>query len=226
VGSFATAWGFGFDAGLMYKTPSWRLGAVVKDATTTFNAWSFTFTDAEKQALYLTNNSIPVQSTELTSPSLVLAAGYDFTFSDNFHLLAETDFNVTFDGKRNTVLSSDLVSIDPKVGVEANINNTVFIRAGASNFQRALADGDTLNQKRVWIFQPSIGAGFRIGNASVDYAFTNLANQSSPLYTHVFSLKIDFLPRNRDGGPHKKVYVPTLPKAEKAKPRKIYIPQL
>jgi len=25
----------------------------------------------------------------------------------------------------------------------------------------------------------------------IDYAFTNLANQSNPLYTHVFSLKVD-----------------------------------
>ena len=59
------------------------------------------------------------------------------------------------------------------------------------NFQKALADGDTLNQKKVWIFQPSIGAGFRVGNVAIDYAFTNLANQSNPLYTNVFSLTID-----------------------------------
>jgi len=26
---------------------------------------------------------------------------------------------------------------------------------------------------------------------TIDYAFTNLANQSNPLYTHVFSLKFD-----------------------------------
>jgi len=224
VGSFATAWGFGFDAALMYKTPTWRFGAVLKDITTTFNAWSFTFTDAEKQVLYLTNNDIPVKSTELTSPSLALAAGYNFAFSDNFHLLAETDLNITADGKRNTIVSSDFLSIDPKVGLEANINNTVFIRAGASNFQKALADGDTLNQKKVWIFQPSIGAGFRLGNVSIDYAFTNLANQSSPLYTHVFSLKLDIVPRDREGSSHKKVYIPTLPKADPPKPKKIYLP--
>jgi hypothetical protein len=60
-----------------------------------------------------------------------------------------------------------------------------------SNFQQALADGDTTNQKKVWIFQPSLGAGFKINNISIDYAFTNLANQSNPLYTHIFSLKID-----------------------------------
>jgi hypothetical protein len=225
VGSFASAWGFGFDAALLYKTPTWRFGLAAKDVTTTFNAWSFTFTDAEKQVLYLTNNDIPVHSTELTAPSLVLAAGYNFAFNDKFHLLAETDLNVTFDGRRNTVVSSNPVSIDPKIGLEANFNNTVFLRAGASNFQKALADGDTLNQKKVWIFQPSIGAGFKVGNVSIDYAFTNLANQSSPLYTHVFSLKVDLLQRTKSSS-DRKIYIPTLPKREKQKAGKIYIPQI
>ena len=76
--------------------------------------------------------------------------------------------------------------------------NTVFVRAGVSNFQRALADGDTLNQKKVWIFQPSLGAGFKVGNVAIDYAFTNLANQSNPLYTNVFSLYIDLVPKGKE----------------------------
>ncbi|HVX51834.1 MAG TPA: PorV/PorQ family protein [Chitinophagaceae bacterium] len=224
VGSFASAWGFGIDAGLMYRTPKWRFGLAARDVTTTFNAWSFSFTDEEKQALYLTDNDIPVKSEEITAPRLVLGAGYDFAFGEKFHLLAQTDMDITFDGKRNTLISSNPVSIDPKIGVEANINNTVFIRAGASNFQQALADGDTLNQKKVWIFQPSIGAGFKIGNVVIDYAFTNLANQSNPLYTHVFSLKIDLVPKNREAASPKKVYLPSLPKAPKQKTGKVYIP--
>jgi len=28
---------------------------------------------------------------------------------------------------------------------------------------------------------------------TIDYAFTNLANQSNPLFTHVFSLKLDLI---------------------------------
>ncbi len=223
VGSFANAWGFGFDFGMMYRTDKWRFGLMAKDVTTTFNSWSFSFTDEEKQALYLTNNDIPVKSTEITAPRLVLGTGYNFEFNEKFHLLAQTDMDITFDGKRNTIISSNPISIDPKIGLEANINNTVFIRAGASNFQKALADGDTLNQKKVWIFQPSIGAGFKIGNVMIDYAFTNLANQSNPLYTHVFSLRIDLVAKNREAS-SKKAYVPTLPKADKPKTGKVYIP--
>ena len=83
------------------------------------------------------------------------------------------------------------MNVDPHAGVEASIKNVFFVRAGITNFQEALADGDTTNQKRVWIYQPSLGAGFKINNVSIDYAFTNLANQSNPLYTHIFSLKFD-----------------------------------
>ncbi|ANI89063.1 hypothetical protein A9P82_07035 [Arachidicoccus ginsenosidimutans] len=191
VGSFAHAWGLGIDGGVQITTPTWRAGAVVRDLTTTYNAWSFSFTDPEKQVLYLTDNDIPVKSTEITQPRVILGGGYNFIFNPKFSLLAESNLAVTFDGKRNTLISGKPVSIDPNLGLEANIVDKVFIRAGISNFQRGLADSDTTNQKRVWLFQPSLGAGFRLGNVVIDYAFTNLANQSNPLYTHVFSLRLD-----------------------------------
>lgn len=197
VGSFASSWGFGFDGGFMYRKDKWRLGITARDITTTFNAWSFSFTDAEKEVLYLTNNDVPVKSTELTAPRLVPAVGYNFKLGEKFSLLTEANFDMTFDGKRNTLISTKPISIDPKFGIEANINNAVFIRGGVSNFQRGLEDGDTLNQKKVWLFQPALGAGFRAGNVSIDYAFSNLANQSNPLYSHIISLRVDLVPKGR-----------------------------
>jgi hypothetical protein len=107
------------------------------------------------------------------------------------NLMAEANIDLTFDGKRNTVIKSTVFSADPKLGVECRIMDNIFVRAGINNFQRALKDADTLNQKKVWIFQPSLGVGYRISKVTIDYAFTNLANQSNPLYTHVFSLKFD-----------------------------------
>ena len=186
VGKFAKAWGFGLDAGLQIHNDKWKFGLAGRDITTTFNTWSFTFTDKEKQALYLTNNEIPVKSTELTAPRLVIGVGRDFYFSKKLSLLAEANFDLTFDGQRNTLVSADPISVDPKLGVELNINKVVFVRGGINNFQKALADGDTLNQKKVWIYQPSAGVGFQIQNVRIDYAFANLANQSNPLFTHVF----------------------------------------
>lgn len=193
VGHFAKAWGFGLDAGLQVQSGPWRIGLAARDVTSTFNTWSFSFTEKEKEALYLTNNDIPVKSTEITAPRLILGAGRLFRFSDKLGLLAEANLDMTFDGQRNTLLSGEPISIDPKIGAELNINNVLFLRGGINNFQRALADGDTLNQKKVWIYQPSAGAGFRLQNVRIDYAFTNLANQSNPLYTHVFSLQLDLV---------------------------------
>ncbi|MEO8763095.1 MAG: PorV/PorQ family protein [Ginsengibacter sp.] len=191
VGHFATAWGFGFDAGFRLQKNNWSLGIVAKDVTTTFNAWSFNFTEKEKEVLYLTRNEIPVKSTELTAPRITIGNSYTFRLGSAFSLLAEADLDFTFDGKRNTVISGDPVSVDPHFGLEAAIKDVFFIRAGIYNFQKALADGDTTNQKKVWIYQPSLGAGFKIKNVRIDYAFSNLANQSNPLYTHIFSLRFD-----------------------------------
>lgn len=196
VGTFANAWGFGLDAGLQMQGDKWRLGLVARDVTTTFNAWSFKFTEREKEVLYLTNNAIPVKSTELTAPRLVLGGAYQFNIGSNVKLLAEANVDLTFDGKRNTVLSADPVSADPHLGLEAGFKDVFFVRGGITNFQQALKDGDTTNQKKVWIYQPSVGAGFKINNVMLDYAFSNLANQSNPLFTHVFSLRINFTKRN------------------------------
>ena len=198
VGHFATAWGFGLDAGVQMHGERWKLGIVARDLTTTFNAWSFKFTDKEKEVLYLTKNDIPVKSTELTAPRLVIGGGYNFRIGNSVNLLAEANFDVTFDGKRNTVLSSDPVSVDPHLGLEAAIKDVFFIRGGVSNFQQSLSDGDTLNKKKVWIYQPSIGAGFKIKNVMIDYAFTNLANQSNPLYTHIFSLRMNLVKKGSE----------------------------
>ncbi len=192
VGKFASAWGFGLDAGLQMHGEKWHGGIVARDITTTFNAWSFKFTDQEKEVLYLTNNEIPVRSTELTAPRIIIGGGYDFKLGKSVTLMAEANVDVTFDGKRNTVVSGNTLSLDPHIGLEATIKDVFFVRAGITNFQKALKDADTTNQKKVWIYQPSAGAGFKIKNVMIDYAFTNLANQSSPLYTHIISLRLNF----------------------------------
>jgi hypothetical protein len=192
VGTFAKAWGFGLDLGFQVKGKNWSFGAMARDITTTFNSWSFTFTEREKEVLYLTNNEIPVRSTELTAPRLVVGGAYDFRLGKSVKLKAEANVDLTFDGRSNNLISSDIINGDPRIGAELNISNVFFLRGGVYNFQRALADGDTLNQKKVWIYQPGAGAGFRLGGAFyIDYAFTNLANQSKPLYTHVVSLRLD-----------------------------------
>jgi len=191
AGDFASAWGFGFDAAAQMVGKRWKLGVIAKDVTTTFNAWSYSLDEQVRQVFYLTQNDIPTKSTELTAPQLILGGSYNFRLGKKVNLLAEADLDLTFDGRRNTVISTNPVSIDPKLGLELSFKDVFFIRGGINNFQKAIDDKDTTNQKKIWIYQPSVGAGFKVGDVQIDYAFTNLANQSYPLYTHVFSLRLD-----------------------------------
>ena len=191
AGDFATSWGFGFDAGIHMTSKQWRIGVVARDVTTTFNAWSFNVSDKMREVFYVTKNDIPVKSTELTAPRLIAGGAYVFKFSKGLSLLTELNLDFTFDGRRNTVIATDFASIDPKLGLELSWKDVLFVRAGINNFQKTLDDDDINNMSKVWIYQPSIGTGFKISNLQIDYAFTNLANQSNPLYTHVFSLKVD-----------------------------------
>ena len=59
VGKFAQAWGFGLDVGGIYIKDRLTLGLMVRDITTTFNAWSH---DAElvREIYAQTDNEIPV----------------------------------------------------------------------------------------------------------------------------------------------------------------------
>jgi len=186
AGDFATAWGFGFDAAVQMTGDRWKVGVVAKDVTTTFNAWSFSLNEAIREVFYQTQNEIPGKSIELTAPQLLVGGSYNFKLGRKLSLLAEADLDVTFDGKRNTVFSTKPMSIDPRAGLELSFKDIFFVRGGINNFQKVLDDRDTLNKKKVWIYQPSVGAGFKVGDIQIDYAFVNLANQSYPLYPCFF----------------------------------------
>jgi hypothetical protein len=149
-----------------------------------------------QEVFYVTKNEIPDRSTELTAPKLITGGTYTFQLNKKISLLAEANLDITFDGRRNTILSFNPVSFDPKIGLEASFKQIIYVRAGINNFQKVLDDADIHNREKIWIYQPAVGAGFVISNVKIDYAFTNLANQSNPLYTHIFSLKLDL--QNKD----------------------------
>src|ERR1700742_1894849 len=48
AGDFASAWGFGFDAAVQMLGDRWKLGAVAKDVTTTFNACSYSIDQSNR----------------------------------------------------------------------------------------------------------------------------------------------------------------------------------
>jgi len=186
AGDFASSWGVGVDIGAQYDMKHWHFGALGKDITTTFNAWSFNFTQDEQAVFSQTNNVVPENSIELTAPKLILGAAYSFEFGKKVTLLPEVDLDITTDGKRNVLISAKPFSIDPHVGVEAGYKNTIYLRAGVGNFQRV----ENLDSTKSMTAQPNIGVGLNIKSVSIDYALTNLGSLSSSLYAHVFSLKI------------------------------------
>lgn len=191
VGSFANSWGFGIDVGAQYKmNDDLSFGLSIKDLTTTFNAWSFNFTPEEQQALAATDNVIPVSSVELTGQRIILGGAYNFTFSDQLSLLTALDLDITIDGKRNTLIKSDPISIDPHMGLELNYKDLVFVRAGLNNIQQIKDEIDP-DQNNLSI-QPNAGVGFKVKQISIDYAFTGLNNVNAGTFSHVFSLIIDF----------------------------------
>ncbi len=194
IGSMANAWGFGLDIGLQTQYKSWMFGLTAKDVTTTYTAWSFHLTEEEQKVFGQTGNEIPVKSYEVMMPRFNFGIGKHFLKpSSKFQILAELGLDITTDGKRQTIISSKPISIDPRLGLEASYKNTVFLRAGVGNFYKVLDNADTTNQRKYTVFQPSVGVGFKIKGLYIDYAFTSLQVQDNPLMSHIISAKFDIL---------------------------------
>eukprot|EP00903_Cladosiphon_okamuranus_P000129 g129.t1 len=70
------------DLGVQIVRDKWVWAVLAKDITTTFNAWSFSFTEEEKDILELTNNEVPINSVEITRPQLILGGARTFKFND------------------------------------------------------------------------------------------------------------------------------------------------
>ena len=187
VGEFGKAWGFGLDAGAKYDVKDWRLSAVVRDVTGTFNAWSYTLDQRTIDVFAQTGNEIPENSVEVTLPRLMLGVARQFKFGPKFGLVAAVDLENTFDGKRNTLIKTSTVSTDPRVGVELGYAGVVFVRMGVSNIQYVT---DISDQQQLTV-QPNIGIGLKIKSVSLDYALTDIGDNSVALYSNIFSLKFD-----------------------------------
>ncbi|QDA61397.1 putative type IX sorting system protein PorV2 [Hymenobacter jejuensis] len=169
IGSFANAWGFGIDAGLRYNHAGWQFGLTARDVTTTFTAWTI---NSEKfQNTTLTGDSIPTNSTEITLPRFVLGASRSVKLPGQFTALVAADLEMTTDGKRETPISTSLISIDPRAGLEVGYNNVVFLRGGISNFQKL----KSFTGQKEWYAQPSFGVGVATNGLRLDMAFSRLA---------------------------------------------------
>ena len=188
VGDFARSWGFGLDAGMRYQIgKNWTAAAMLRDVTSTFNAWSFTLDEETSDVFLATGNSLPENGLELTLPKLILGFGGKVPIgSAGFNMGGEIDIDVTTDGKRNVLISASPFSIDPHAGIQIGFKEFVKVRAGISNIQRVTS----LDDKRSLNVQPSIGLGLAVKGFHLDYAFTDIGDASVALYSHVISLRL------------------------------------
>ena len=188
IGDFASSWGFGLDAGIQFRNEKWMFGLMARDITTTFNAWSIDEAKfAEIQGAVEGQNQELPETTEITIPKLQLGVARKFVYRHDFTLLAEVDLNFRF-AETNDVISTSFASITPALGLEFAYIEMVFVRAGFGNFQntKQLDGSDSVG------FQPNIGVGFKYKGIHVDYALTDIGDQSVALYSNVFSLKLDW----------------------------------
>lgn len=184
IGPFASSWGFGLDAGLQWERNNWQLGLVVRDLSNTFNAWRFSFNESEKDALQITGNQIPINSLELTRPSIVLGLSHQFNWGQ-YGLQPEFNWIIYTDGTRNTFWSRGTFSFDPLLGIEGHYKKLAFLRFGFNQLQKEQVFGSPQ-----WTVRPAMGVGIHPGSIAIDYAFTDPGGTQAGTYSHIISVKI------------------------------------
>jgi hypothetical protein len=175
VGAFASAWGFGLDAGAQIQHKNWQFGLMARDITTTFNAWSHNPEEVRfSQLLVDSTANLPKNTVEITLPRLIMGVARTFILPKNFGLLIATDLDFTFDGQRNVLVKTPVFSIDPKIAFELNYNRLVFLRAGMNNLQQI----KEFNNQQSWQFQPNFGVGVATNGLHLDLALSKIADNS------------------------------------------------
>jgi hypothetical protein len=160
---------------------------MVRDITSTYNVWVINDEKYEEIA-----NAIPGQNqekpetSEITLPKLQMGLAHKWIIRYDYSLLASANLNMRF-AQTNDIISTSSVSIDPALGFEFGFLELAYLRAGVGNFQNVR---EIDNSERIG-FQPNIGLGFKYKGIQVDYALTDIGDQSAALYSNIFSLKID-----------------------------------
>lgn len=188
IGDFSSAWGFGFDLGLRYTKDKWEFGAMARDITTTYNTWTI-----DEEAFASVQNAVAGQNqelpedTEITLPKLQIGVAYNFEINRDIDLKTAFNLDTRF-AQTNDVFSNKNLSTTPAFGFQADYLDMVYLRGGVGNFQNVEQLDGTTNVG----FQPNFGIGFKYKGIQIDYAFTDIGDQSVGLYSNIFSIKVDW----------------------------------
>lgn len=187
IGDFAKAVGFGIDAGLQYRPKTnLNFGLMLRDATSTFSAWTYNLSPEMQASLLETNNELPKNSVEQMLPRMILGAhGYIPIPAKKLKIGGELDFELTSDGPRNTLVSGSVFSLDQKTGLYVAYDNKLTFRTGVSQWQYYT---NFAAEKKLTV-QPHMGVGLLLKNWQIDYAFTRLGLGNTAYFSHLFSFK-------------------------------------
>lgn len=181
IGDFANAWGYSFDVGARYRIGQLILGVNVQDAASMRQSWTV---DQERLSNIedVFGEALPQGGVEVVLPVARLGSGYAFDFGDNSVVMG-FDVDLAFDGQRAYALNTGDISYHPRLGAEYSYKGIVSLRAGV---------GDVTKSERFgWNASPSVGAGFRLHQLSVDYGFGDFAGLASDLgYSHRISARL------------------------------------
>ena len=80
------------------------------------------------------------------------------------------------------------MSIDPGFGFEFDYIKMIFFRFGLGNFQ--FIPG--FSGSNEFSLQPNLGLGIHLKGFYIDYALTDIGDQSIALYSNIFSVRYNF----------------------------------
>jgi len=188
IGEFANSWGFGLDVGFQYQIKEYKLGLMLRDITTTFNAWSI-----DSDSFTQISDAVPEQNQEepealeLTKPKAQFGISRMFSFGHDYKLITTVDLNMRF-LETNALIATSFVSIDPSIGFQLGYDDMIYLRAGINNFQNQM----NFDNSKSLSVEPNFGVGFKYNGIQIDYALSNIGGASGTLYSNVFSVKVDF----------------------------------
>lgn len=181
IGDFANAWGYSFDIGARYRLGRFVVGANLQDAASMRQSWSV---NQEKLANIeeVFGEALPQGGVEVVLPVARLGTGYVVEMGDN-SVTVGLDVDLAFDGQRSYALNTGDISYHPRLGAEYSYKGIVAVRAGV---------GDIRNSDRFgWSASPTVGAGLRLNQLTVDYGFGDFAGLASDLgYSHRISARL------------------------------------
>lgn len=190
VGSFASAFGMGWDIGYYARMDRFSYALQVTDATSSVTTWSY---NAEALAIPdfvlpsgdTVRNAVPSSKVEIKMPAFRAAIAFPFQINQDFHITALAALRLNTDGERNSLVHFNRFSMDPSFAAELDYQSMIYLRLGCSQFQKI----SKLDSGSYWSVEPSMGLGLKFSNFQIDYALGNVSSMGLARFSHIFSLK-------------------------------------